>query len=314
MTIAVVIPTYNAATFIGRTLDSVLTQTVMPDELIVVDDASRDDTCQIVLEKFAATKCMSRLIRQEKNSGGPGQPMNRGIEVAKCDWIVTLDHDDELLPDRIERLKTFIPNAGDCGIVIGRMIVRIESQDRGHLLDKAWNNMKSMRDAAGKIDRAAAYEALAHFGCYAMSCSAMAFPKSTWQAVGGFDETLTACIDFALLEAALRTKPLGVIDAPVAYWTWNERNLSHDVHRRVFDVSTVMERIHERLPNTNEELCGKMRSEMLARTYLLTSRGQYRNAMRLFADTAKLYGLRPASFVIAVKSIVKMSLRSLGAK
>ena len=47
-----------------------------------------------------------------------------------------------------------------------------------------------MRNGSAIIDRAIAYEGLARFSCYAMSCSAMAFPKATWQAVGGFDESI----------------------------------------------------------------------------------------------------------------------------
>jgi glycosyltransferase involved in cell wall biosynthesis len=64
MSISVVIPAYNAARYIGRALDSVLAQTHKPDEIIVVDDGSTDDTAGIV-ETYSS---QVRLIRRE-NAG-----------------------------------------------------------------------------------------------------------------------------------------------------------------------------------------------------------------------------------------------------
>ncbi len=278
MTVAVVIPTYRAAAFIGRTLDSVLQQSVPPDEVIVVDDASPDATVAAVEAILEAAKCRVQIIRLEANSGGPAAPLNRGIAAAISDVIVPLDHDDELVPDRIARLR----DTRIDGLTIGRLIVRPESQDRGHLLDKAWANVQSLParriHGLSVIDAPIAYEALARFGCYAMSCSAMAFPKTLWVECGGFDDSLATCIDFAFLERCLREHPLALIDAPVAFWTWRAENLSHDVRRRVFEVSTVMERVFERCP-------AHLRQDMLDRCYYLACRGRYRDAWRLMQRT-----------------------------
>lgn len=297
MTIAVVIPTFNAASFLERTLDSVLAQTVPPHEVIVVDDSSTDGTIAIAERKRV------HVIRLERNSGGPAVPMNRGIDAATSDWIVTLDHDDELVPDRIARLTQTIPRAASCGIVIGRLSVRPESQDRGHLLDIAWANVMAMT-VPGEftvIEAKPAYEALARHGCYAMSCSAMAFSKTAWTIAGGFDEKVSTCIDFAFLEAVLRKKPLGVIQAPVAYWTWSERNLSHDVHRRVFDITTVMERME--VPGAPPDVAEKLRRAKQDRTYYLTCRGEYRAAFRLFRNSPHV--------TTAVKCLAKVIQRQV---
>lgn len=317
MSIAVVIPTFNAAAFIERTLRSVLEQTSPPDELIVADDASTDNTAQVVERVLATASFPSRLLRLESNSGGPARPFNAAIEASRCEWIATLDHDDEFVPARIELLRRVLPNAGDCAAIIGRMVVREASKDRGHLLETAWARVESLRpmpEAAdfGTVDAATAYYALARFSCYAMSCSAMAFPKKVWREVGGFDESIVTCVDYAFLESALRARPLGVLRAPAAYWTLSDRNLSGAVHRRVADVSAVMERIHRR--GVPPELHHLMRTEMLKRCDLLSARGETTAYKTLLADTVRSYGWSGLAVATAGKSAARSLLRTLRLK
>jgi hypothetical protein len=142
----------------------------------------------------------------------------------------------------------------------------------------------------------------------------MAFSKAVWREVGGFDEAVTACIDFAFLEAVLRNHPLGVLDFPVAFWTWNEGNLSHDVHRRVFDVSTVMRRIDERLETESSELNAKMRAAMLDHCYYLVCRGEYHQAAMLWRDVGRRRGWSFAALRTLGKSFVKLGRRNIGVK
>ena len=81
MTVSVVIPAYNAGKYIARAIDSVLAQTRQPDEIIVVDDGSTDDTAQIV----AGFGSKVQLIRQD--NAGAGVACNTGIEAATGEWI-----------------------------------------------------------------------------------------------------------------------------------------------------------------------------------------------------------------------------------
>ena len=96
MTISVVIPAYNAAEYIGRAIDSVLAQTRRPDEIIVVDDGSTDDTAGIV-ETYGS---QVRLIRQE--NAGVSAARNTGINAATGEWIAFLDSDDEWLKEKLQ--------------------------------------------------------------------------------------------------------------------------------------------------------------------------------------------------------------------
>lgn len=94
MTVSVVIPTYNGARFIRDALESVFAQTQLPDEIIVVDDGSTDDTVEVVKQMTKESPHPVRLIKMTHNSGGPAAPINTGIAAAIGEFIAVLDQDD----------------------------------------------------------------------------------------------------------------------------------------------------------------------------------------------------------------------------
>ena len=91
---SIVIPTYNRATFIKKTIESVLHQTYSHFEIIVVDDGSTDNTFEVVhaIED-------TRIIYLKKENEERAKARNYGTLVAKGDYITFLDSDDVLLPD-----------------------------------------------------------------------------------------------------------------------------------------------------------------------------------------------------------------------
>ncbi|MET7917987.1 glycosyltransferase [Streptomyces avermitilis] len=101
--VTVVIPAYNAATTIGKALQSAVNQTYELVEVIVVDDASTDGTIEVVTN-FAGNNPRVRVLRRKQNSGGVGAPRNWGIAQAAGRWVMFLDADDELPPRACERL------------------------------------------------------------------------------------------------------------------------------------------------------------------------------------------------------------------
>src|SRR5690606_27942020 len=93
--VTVVVPAFNAAPFLGVTLEALLTQTIVPEQIIVVDDGSTDGTAAI------AEQMGVRLIRQDQK--GPGAARNRGLELAQTEFVAFCDADDWYVPNKLER-------------------------------------------------------------------------------------------------------------------------------------------------------------------------------------------------------------------
>ncbi|MCF7954578.1 MAG: glycosyltransferase family 2 protein [Phycisphaerae bacterium] len=107
LTISIVIPAYNAEKYITRAIESVLAQTRQPNEIIVVDDGSTDNTVEVV--RSFGDKVI--LIKQENS--GPGIARNTGIKAAKSEWIAFLDADDELIAERLQLQTEHLKNNPD---------------------------------------------------------------------------------------------------------------------------------------------------------------------------------------------------------
>lgn len=99
--ISVIVPCFNCATTIRKSLESILNQTLCVMETILVDDASKDDSC-LIIEKLIKeySEHTIILIKLKKNSG-PGVARNSGWQVATQSWLAFLDADDIWHPEKI---------------------------------------------------------------------------------------------------------------------------------------------------------------------------------------------------------------------
>jgi glycosyltransferase involved in cell wall biosynthesis len=97
MKISVVIPCYNAAAYVGEAVHSVLTQTLPPHEVIVIDDGSTDASAT-VLSEFGSSVTLVRQANQ-----GVAAAVNHGVSRARGEAIAFLDADDLWMPDKLER-------------------------------------------------------------------------------------------------------------------------------------------------------------------------------------------------------------------
>lgn len=106
MKVSVIMPAYNAEKYIGKAIESILNQTFQDFELIIIDDGSTDNTANIILSYHDER---IRNIRNEQNLKLP-KTLNKGIELAKGEYIARMDSDDISLPNRLERQVDFMDN------------------------------------------------------------------------------------------------------------------------------------------------------------------------------------------------------------
>ena len=193
--ISVVIPVRNRADMVIRAVRSVLSQTLPPREVIVVDDCSSDDTVRAVRRQFGPGV---RLIELE-SPGGVSRARNAGIAEAASSWIALLDSDDQWEPKMLESLWGYllknpffqILQCEEIWIRNGRRVNR----RRYHEKREGWIWDISLHRCM-------------------ISPSAVMFKKAVFQRFGPFDETFPACEDYDLWLRITRWMPVGLDPNP----------------------------------------------------------------------------------------------------
>lgn len=185
-TVSVIIPCYNYSKYIVEAIDSVLNQTHKPDEIIIVDDCSTDNSIEVIqnyLTPIATGNIKFLLLVSEKNRGLAAS-RNFGIKCAKSKYIMSFDADDIMRPDCI---KEHLALADEKSIVtLGLMAFGSESYTAR--------------------PKRATVEILLKTNCiYSNSL----FPKKMWQEIGGFDESETMRLGWEDREFWLRALGAG---------------------------------------------------------------------------------------------------------
>ena len=173
--ISVIIPAFNRAHTLPKALDSVLSQTLKPREIIVVDDGSTDET-NAVLANYPGLCIISQDNR------GVSAARNVGIEKAGGEWLAFLDSDDEWLKEKLEKQWDAI--CIDDKLICHTEEIWIRNGQRV-------NPMKKHKKFGGII-----YERC--LPLCVISPSSVMIHRSVFKDVGVFDESLEVCEDYDL--------------------------------------------------------------------------------------------------------------------
>ena len=117
MTISIAMATYNGGRYIEEQLASFASQTLLPDELVVSDDCSNDDTLAIV-ERFTRHAPFAVRIRRNAHTLGFGQNFGKAIGLCGGDLIFLSDQDDVWFPEKLGTVSTALDRAPGCFFVI----------------------------------------------------------------------------------------------------------------------------------------------------------------------------------------------------
>jgi glycosyltransferase involved in cell wall biosynthesis len=128
---SVIIPTYNRAVMVCEAIDSVLAQSLPDVEAIVVDDGSTDVTARLLSLRYG-----DRIRYFHQENRGRSTARNRGIRVARGEYLVFLDSDDRLLPQGLEVQVEVMERFPDADVVYGD----------GYYCDRGWNTVQRISE------------------------------------------------------------------------------------------------------------------------------------------------------------------------
>ncbi|AFG36367.1 glycosyltransferase family 2 protein [Spirochaeta africana] len=198
VTISVIIPTYNRAELVQQAVDSVLTQTHQPDEILVVDDGSEDETVALLQPLQAMGKI--RVLRS-LHSGMPGAARNRGIELASGEYIAFLDSDDLWMPDKLAQQLALVRRS--CQVP---MLVHTR---------ECWNRNGREISQAGQRHRSNGQVFPDALKKCIIGPSTVLVRRELLLALGGFREDLPVAEDYELWLHVAARYPVQYIDQPL---------------------------------------------------------------------------------------------------
>ncbi len=197
--ISVVIPAFNAEQFIDRSIKSVIRQSYLPFEIIVIDDGSKDRTVEIA-SSYEKVCCL------KQSNAGASASRNRGIFEAKGNWIAFLDADDEWLPKRLELQVELLKRHNELKWVSGQYIVCRRNIERAR---KQLHPDVIITDGSVEAIKAIALN-------NALSTCAMLIRRDILLIEKGFNENLEVGEDLDLWFRLGRSHPLiGYVEEPL---------------------------------------------------------------------------------------------------
>ncbi len=207
--VSVIIPAYNAASFVIEAIESVLAQSRSIHELFVVNDGSTDDT-ERVLQPY-----LNRVRYVKQANQGVSAARNAGIELASGDYVLCLDADDKLDPQAIELLTEAVDRLPNGGVAYG--VVRTfdnRCQGRQQLLKRP------------HFDGLPPHPARQFYNWGGLAPGAFLVPRALARNVGGYDRRFSYSADVHFFMRCGSLAPFRYVPEVVLYYRQHENNMS----------------------------------------------------------------------------------------
>lgn len=217
---SVIIPLYNKAPYVRKAVESVLAQTFVDWELIVVDDGSTDDG-----GKQVATLCDSRIRMIRQENCGVSVARNNGVAVAQGDYICFLDADDWWCDGYLESMQGLIARHPDAGLYSTAYLLVKNGRQRQAPIGVAADF------AEGAIDYCAVY---AQTLCMPVITGAACVPRHVFDEQGGFRRALTLGEDFDLWLRIAQNHTVVLLNRALVYYN-QDADPRHRAIRRLHD-------------------------------------------------------------------------------
>lgn len=215
--VSIIVPNYNYARFLGQRLGSIEAQTYRNFEVILLDDASTDESVE-VLEQFAQRNQWP-LVRNEQNSGNVFRQWNKGIRLAKGQYVWMAEADDYADKRFLEIMVARLEQHPQCGLAYCNSF-RVDSAD--HVIETVRPTMYDVDLARWQHDFVGnGQEECVHYLLRENTipnASAVVFRRDLYDAVGGADESFGFSADWKFWASLLRISDVAFVAEPLNYF------------------------------------------------------------------------------------------------
>jgi glycosyltransferase involved in cell wall biosynthesis len=236
-TVSLIIAAYNRGIKIAPTVDSVLAQTVVPNEILVVDDGSTDGTGDWVRAHYPQVRVVTKV------NGGTSAARNWGAEAAQSQILMFLDHDDTLMPHAVATLLDLFRTYPEARAVFAdhayvNLVSKVQFGDH-HTEQPAFARMRAIpfqrRVGPTRLYGRAMYYALLHGNLLQQP---WAIDRATFLKLSGFASEIRYCEDWDLYMRVARAVPLAVTDQVISAHNIEGSNLhlapgQKEMHQKV---------------------------------------------------------------------------------
>ena len=285
--VTVIIPTYNRAHLLGRSIKSVLGQTYRDIELIVVDDCSTDNT-EEVIRSFSDERL--RSIRLNKNSGSPAVPTNKGIEAARGEYIAIQDSDDEWLPGKLEKQMNVFKKVSPEVAIVYTDVWRIRENG-----EKEYLPSPHIMPEDGIIYR----EALG-YRVEGIGTQTLLIRKECFSKTGLFDEKLRMFIDTELLIRVSKYYYFYHLQEPLVNYFDTPGSLAHDSESWIPARILILEEFFDDIRKSRRLLA----THYFSIGHHLCLRGEFAQGRNYLIKSSLAYHLNIKFLMLAFMSLI----------
>jgi len=222
----IVVPCYNYAKYLRQCVQSILSQRGTSVRVLILDDASPDDTPQVA-SQLAVSDPRVMYVRNENNIGLIGTANKGVMEWASADYVVLLSADDALTPGSLARSTGLLDANPDMGLAYG-MALMLHDEGRELFVDDA-------DGAASRIIPGHAFLQLTCANGNLVPTPTAVMRTSILHRIGGYNPRFKHTSDLDMWMRTAAVSSIGFIDAVQGFYRWHQSNMSAAYYRQPAD-------------------------------------------------------------------------------
>ena len=252
--VSVILPNYNHSAYLDERIQSILNQTYTDFELIILDDCSPDNSLEVI-QKYASHPKVSHIVANEKNSGSTFIQWDKGIELAKGEYIWIAESDDYASPDFLAKLMAHM--GADPQIVLGFSSLYWVDENSKIIRESPLKTYKFSPASSGEFF-------IKHnmlYGCHILNASSAVFKKSAIAQIPTDYKTYKGSGDYLFwIELAKQGKVLK-IEEPLDYFRIHSQKVTtnsvasgrqfvegHQIYKRLIELGYVKGLMRKTVP------------------------------------------------------------------